>query len=106
MMFAGCTLGMESRAVNANPHLKIRAGRVLVPGLEAKLLALVPHLYPHSSDVGYHLFYRNGIDHAYIVECGALLYTVTHRRIVAVHALRGREIHPICRLIRNVNAIR
>ena len=36
---------MEYRGVNANPHLKIRAGRVRIPGLAAALLALVSHLY-------------------------------------------------------------
>ena len=49
-------LGTEYRGVNVNPHLKVRAGRVRIPGLAAKLLALVSHLYRHSFYVGYHLF--------------------------------------------------
>ena len=54
----GAPLGMEYRGVNANPHLKIRAGRVRIPGLAAALLALVSHLYRHSFYVGYHLYYQ------------------------------------------------
>ena len=64
---------MEYRGVNANPHLKIRAGRVLIPGFGAKLLTLVTHLYPHSFYVGYHLY------HLHLSPCTVIQFSSTAR---------------------------
>ena len=38
---------MDDLGVNLNRCLKVRAGRVRIPGLAAKPLALVSHLYQH-----------------------------------------------------------
>ena len=38
---------MDDWGVNLNRCLKVRAGRVRIPGLAAKPLALVSHLYQH-----------------------------------------------------------
>ena len=88
-MLEGWTLGMESRGVNANPHLKIRAGRVLIPGFGAKLLTLVTHLYPHSFYVGYHLFLTQAFAYRKLVENHSV-----EGEVLVVDRVQGAPHHP------------